>query len=228
MSNRQRRRELIFGILYTIAGCVLLFGGMAANSSEALMCGFVFLMIALASWIKLAVNSPSKPAKNRPVKQSAAQIAREQELAALKAQQEVFHQERKAAYLANPVPLQVRQWNKAFGWDWDYNRKDLDQTLYIKQYSTGNMMSCSPFAQSYEARCTFHNQGGIWYIRPTNANVQVHVNSAAAQAKCQGMAVNQHSFRVPRNTDQELIPGDCLVVICNSQVEYFRIEARQK
>ena len=203
----------------------MLFVGIAANTTEPMLIGFVFLGLALFSWFNLAVNSPSKPRKDRPVKKNAAQLAREAELEAEKRQRELAHRTRKEAYLANPVPLQIRQWNKTFLWDWNFKRKSLDQTLYIRQTSNGDL-DFNKTSYKYMDCCMIHQQGGVWYLRNVGSNTQIRMNSAAAREKCAGMRVNTQEFTVPRNTALELLPGDSFVVIQGSTVCYFRIDER--
>lgn len=224
MSNRERRRELIFGILYTLFGVLLLGVGMAVEKSESMLIGFVFLIIGGFSWIKLAIHSPSKPQKSRPIKQNAAHMARERELEELKARQAAAHQNRKQAYLANPVPLQMRQWIASRQWDWDYNRHLLTQRLYIYQVGQTSL-GVGRVSMSYRDCCQiYRKEDGIWYLRPTAHNVQVRMNIQSVRDKCAGMPVNTQEFGVPRDVEQELLPGDCFAVIAGSIVGYFRID----
>lgn len=223
MSNRERRRELIFGILYTLFGSLMLIGGIAGELSQLLITGFVFLLIGDASWIKLAVHKPSKPGKDRPIKQNAAHMAREAELAEQKRQQELAHETRKQSYRDNPVPLQIRQWTKASLWDWEYKRHAMSQTLYIQTAGTDSM-SIFRLSISYKDCCVIQQKDGIWYLCPLTHNVRVRMNSQSAREKCPGFPVNPQEFTVIRGQEQELLPGDCFVVTQGSAVEYFRVE----
>ena len=88
MSNREKLRERIFGILYTLFGSLMFIVGLTTGSSKALLGGFAFLIIGSFSWIKLAMHSnPKKKENSRPVKQNAAHMAREREMEELKAKQ---------------------------------------------------------------------------------------------------------------------------------------------
>ena len=61
MSNREKLRERIFGILYTLFGSLMFIVGLTSGSSKALLGGFAFLIIGSFSWIKLAANSQEFP-----------------------------------------------------------------------------------------------------------------------------------------------------------------------
>ena len=63
MSNREKLRERIFGILYTLFGSLMFIVGLTTGSSKALLGGFAFLIIGSFSWIKLAMHSNPRLAR---------------------------------------------------------------------------------------------------------------------------------------------------------------------
>ena len=226
MSSREKLREKIFGVAYTIMGILALVGGISTGSMEATIAGIVFFGIAAFSWIKLAVNSPGRKSNDRPVKQNAAHLAREAELEEQKRQRELAHQQRKESYLANPVPLKIRKWDNKFNWDWKYNQYDMDRMLYIYQ-STSKDLSVIGTSFSYRDRCRiYRKEDGIWYLRPVAYGIQVRFNNESARNKCEGLPVNTQEFSVPRDVEQELIPGDCITIIDGTTVCYFRVDQR--
>jgi len=223
MSSREKLKEKIFAVAYTIMGILALVGGISTGSMEATIAGIVFFGIAAFSWIKLAVNSLGRKSNDRPVKQNAAHLAREAELEEQKRQRELAHQERKQSYKDNPVPLQIRQWTKASLWDWEYKRHTMNQKLYI-QTAGKDSMTIYRFSGSYKDCCVIQQKEGIWYLCPLTHDVRVRMNSQSAREKCPDMPVNPQEFTVIRGQEQELLPGDCFVVIQGPAVEYFRVE----
>lgn len=223
LSTGERLRTLIFAVLFTIGGIALFAAGISVESSKApaaLIMGLVFLAIGGFDWIKLA---PSKSKKDRPVKQNSAHMAREAELEQQKRQQELAHEVRKQSYRSNPEPLQIRQWNPAFKWDWDLKRHALDQALYIWPYGTNDMTIFKTSGANRDL-CVIQPKDGVWVLCPLVSEVTVHMNSEAARSKCPGMDVNPQQFTVRKGQEQELLPGDCFVVTYGSATAYFRID----
>lgn len=224
MSNREKLRERIFGILYTLFGSLMFIVGLTTGSSKALLGGFAFLIIGSFSWIKLAMHSnPKKTENSRPVKQNAAHMAREAELEAQKQQQELAHQERRESYKSSPEPLQIRQWNKTYLWDWKIKRHVLDRPLYF--WSVGkdgiDIFTGSGFGKDI---CVIRPKDGVWCLCPLDPDVTVHMNSESVRNKCPDMSMNTQRFTVRKGQEQELLPGDCFVIIRGPAVAYFRID----
>ena len=59
MNKKQRRRELIFAILYTIAAVILTIGVISSGEYETSSIIFIafFGCIAMISWLKFLLNS---------------------------------------------------------------------------------------------------------------------------------------------------------------------------
>jgi len=223
MSSREKRKEIIFGVVYSILTVLTLFATLAQGKRDTAIACILFGFFAAHSWIKLAMHAPRK---KRPTKPTAAELAQRAELAAQKADQAVIHQNRKAAYLANPVPLQIRQWNKAYLWEWEYKRRELNRTMYV--WSNDKLPPpIEHMSGAYRDCCKIYQKDGIWYLQPITYNVKVRMNPAAARNLCDGMQVNTDEFTVLQYEEQELIPGDCFTILAGSQTGYYRVEQRK-
>ena len=225
MSPREKRREIIFGIAYSIMSVVMLFGTITTGRTDLAFAFCAFAIIAAISWIKLAVHAPGKKnKKERPVKQNAAQLAREAELEALKKQQEEKHRLRREAYLAEPVPMQIRQWSNVWKWESKYDHCLLNRPIFIRKISQ-NSMGFSPVTFNYMDRCRiYRKEDGIWYLQPVAQGIQVRMNQEVVRKKCEGLPVNTQEFSVARGAEQELLPGDCITIIDGPGVFYFRVD----
>lgn len=224
MSTRERRREIFFGIFFTAICPFLLIIGFSRNRTDMLLAGVVFLIVGSISWIKLAIHRPSMPGKARPVAQSAADTAQHRQQAAQTQQQELAaHQERRDSYKSSPEPLQIRQWNKTYLWDWKIKCHGLDRPLYVWAQGSSNIdILKTPVTNS--TICVIKPKDGVWCLCPLVGDVTVHMNSESARSKCPDMAVNTQQFTVRKGQEQELLPGDCFVIIRGSAVGYFRVD----
>ena len=227
MSNREKLRERIFGILYTLFGSLMFIVGLTTGSSKALLGGFAFLIIGSFSWIKLAMHSnPKKKENSRPVKQNAAHMAREREMEELKAKQAQARQEHDALCVPSPTPLQIRQWNNVFKWDWKHDKHPLIQTLYIYRM-TSNALGVTHLSRGSGNLCVLQNKNGIWYLSNVGYNTTVRMNPPIVREKCQGMPVNTQEFPVARGEETPLAPGDCFSVFQDQLFLHFRVDELQ-
>ena len=230
MSNRERRRCRIGGTLSAICCVICLIIGIPADVSGLLVSGAIMAVISASYWIKLAANpvSTKKPSK---AEAAVAAEAFQERAKSERLQRESIQQTREAAYLKNPVPLQIRRWTFQHGWGEEGYRKDLDAPLYI--YSFGRGLALSSQSMDSRNRAVIYPQNGVWYVKPMSFGTMFSINDADARSKCPGMPVNTQEIRIMDPC--VLLPGDCLKVTELSSVTpgvpgsadtYFRIEEK--
>lgn len=223
MTKREKRREIIFGIAFSFMSFGALMVSLTKGQRDMAIASFVFALVAASSWIKLAVKCPKKKNTGRPAPRTADQIAREAELAAQKAAEDAVHQARRQGYREAPDAMQIRQWNKAYLWEWKHLCHPMTRTLYIQTMGK-NGLTISHVSGGYRDRCRIYAKDGVWCVSPIVHGVQIRMNHVSARNLCNDMTMNTQEFTVNRGEEQELILGDCFTVIDGSAVGYFRVE----
>ncbi len=204
MSNNEILRELVFGVLFSLIAVICFVSGESYATEGAIFFG----LVAAYSWFQLVSNARTfkKQPKIKPVNP------------------DTVHGQRQAAYLADPRPLRILQWDKNALWITPQLRCDVHNSVYFCKSDDGHIRFDT--AKRKDSCAKLFCKDGIWFFSPTAPASRAYVNTQGIRDKCPGQKLNYQEFSIPQGAALELIPGDGLVFFLEGDLHYFRIVDR--